>query len=194
MRALVLGASFFALCFGGAGASANSLQDDSFAGGARLCEVFLRQASELARTRSDNASLRAFAGREAAAAESVIDIIDARRSPNIASRDAQTTVASNDVVTGRSAFVENVGAATVGQASAGVSAMLPAVLVALDHLAASKGPAFDTLFKAAQIDASHQLASLYEAYGASGDDPALKQLAKSELTATNNRIAELTGF
>ena len=71
---------------------------------------------------------------------------------------------------------------------------MPAAAITLDHLSASKGQAFDTLFKATQVNALRQLAAFYNAYAMTGDDAALKHLAKSELAATNDRIAEIARF
>ena len=98
------------------------------------------------------------------------------------------------MTTGRSVAIDRVPDATDFSAPVGAGALMPAAAITLDRLSASKGQAFDTLFKATQLNALRQLAALFNAYGMTGDDPALRQLAKNELAATNDRIAEIGRF
>ena len=191
MRTLLLGTALVALCLGPSMAFAASAETDAFVANVRLNGYFLAKASDLASDRSENPDLRAFADKEAEAVESVIADVDARTAPAIATRDVPVTVASNELVTGRSAAVDRPSAAKGFSAPVGTGALMPAAMITLDRLSASKGQAFDTLYKATQINALHQLAALYNAYDMTGDDAALKQLAKNELASTNERIAEL---
>ena len=191
MRTLLLGTALVALCLGSPSAFAATAETEAFVANIRLNGYFLARASDLASDRSENTDLRAFADKEAKAEESVIADVDARTAPAIATRDVPVTVASNEVVTGRSAAVDRPSAAQGFSAPVGTGALMLAAMITLDRLSASKGQAFDTLYKATQINALRQLAGLYNAYGMTGDDAALKQLAQSELVSTNDRIAEL---
>lgn len=190
MRAMLLGTALAALCMGSSSSIAASAESDAFTANVRLDAFFLSRSSSLSIDRSENTDLRVFAGKEASAEAIVIDTIDRRTAPEI----APVTVASNDVLTGRSVAVDRVPLDEILAAPPGTGALMPATMITLDQLSASKGRAFDTLYKATQICALRQLAALYNAYSMTGDDVALKQMAKSELAATNDRIDELARF
>ena len=193
MRLLMLGASFVAVCLSSS-AFAASAETDAFVANVRVNGTFLEKASSLANDRSESTELRAFAGREGQAVKAVIGTIDARTAPEMVAQAEPVTLASNEVITGRSAAIDPPPAATAFSAPTGTGALMPAAAITLDHLSASKGQAFDKLFKATQVNALRQLAALYNAYAMTGDDAALKQLAKSEFAATNDRIAEIARF
>ena len=193
MRMLLLGTAFVALCVGSSPSVAASAETDAFVANVRLNAFFLSTSSSLANDRTENTDLRAFAGHEADAQEVVIETIDRRTAPEVA-QTAPVTVASNDLVTGRSVAVDRAPLDETLAAPPGSGALMPAAMITLDRLSASKGQAFDTLYKATQVNALRQLAGFYNAYGMTGDDPALKQMAKSALAATNDRIAELARF
>ena len=193
MRVVLLGAALAALCMGSSPSFAASAASDAFVANVRLNAFFLSRSSSLSGDRSENTDLRAFASKEASADEAVLDIIDRRAAPEIA-QTAPSTVASNDVLTGRSVAVDQVPLDEIFAAPPGTGALMPAAMITLDRLSASKGQAFDTLYKATQINALRQLAGLYNAYSMTGDDAALKQMAKNELAATNDRIDELARF
>ena len=192
MRKLLLGTVFAGLCLGSSASLAASAETNAFVANVRLNAVFLAKSSALASDRSENSDLRAFAGKEETAQDVVMAAVETRTAPEVA-QTVPITVASNDVLTGRSAAVDRAATSSFA-APAGTGALMPAAVITLDHLAGSKGQAFDTLFKATQINALRQLAGLYNAYSMTGDDAALKQLAKSELAATNERIADLARF
>ena len=194
MRTLSLGTAIAVICLTASSSFAASLETEVFVANVRLNGIFLSLASGLASDRSENTGLRAFADREAPDMEAVTANVEARTAPEVASRAVPMTVATNDVVTGRSVAVDSSPAETNFSAPVGTGALMPAAAITLDRLSASKGQAFDTLYKATQVNALRQLAALYNAYGMTGDDPALKQLAKTELGATNNRIAEIGRF
>ncbi len=194
MRTLLLGTTFVALCLTSSYCLAASAETDAFVANVRLNASFLAQASTLARDRSDNTDLRAFADREAQSMETVIAAVDARTSPEMTAQAVPMAVASNEVITGRSAAVDPAPAAIAFSAPVGTGALMPAAVITLDRLSASKGQAFDTLYKATQINALRQLSALYNAYAMTGDDAPFKQLATSELAATNDRIAAIGRF
>ena len=158
----------------------------------RLNAFFLARASDLSADRSENTALRTFAGKESAA-----DEVGRERSTSTHGRlrkwrrVAPVTVASNEVMTGRSAAVERGAGVETYAPPVGTGALMPAAMITLDQLAASKGQAFDALYKATQINALRQLSAVYNAYSMTGDDAALKQLAKDQLAATDARIAEI---
>ncbi len=193
MRMVLLGTAFAALCLGSLPSRAASTETDAFVANVRLNAFFLSRSSSLANDRSENTSLRAFADQEANAEEIVVETIDRRTAPEIA-QTAPVTVASNDLVTGRSVAVDQAPLDDTFAAPPGSGALMPAAMITLDRLSASKGHAFDTLYKATQVNALRQLAGFYDAYSMTGDDPALKQMARSELAATNERMAELARF
>ena len=193
MRALLLGTVLSALCLGSNASYAASIETDAFVANVRLDASFLEKASSLAEDRSENADLRAFAGRETEAERAIVAVVMARTAPEVMAQAVLTTVASDDVVTGRSVAVVQADAPPLS-APAGTGALMPAALITLDRLSASKGSAFDTLYKATQLTALRQLAAFYDAYAMTGDDAALRQLSKSELAATNGRIAQIGRF
>jgi predicted outer membrane protein len=61
----------------------------------------------------------------------------------------------------------------------------------LSRLAGSSGASFDSLYRDTQLDSLRQLATLYTDYVATGDDPALRNLAQSELPKIRMRIRDL---
>jgi len=61
----------------------------------------------------------------------------------------------------------------------------------LSRLSASSGASFDIFYRDTQLDSLRQLATLYTDYAAVGDDPALRNLAQSELPKIRMRIKEL---
>ena len=194
MRTLLLGSALIALCLGSSTSFAASVETDAFVGNVRVNADFLDQASILASDRSENTDLRTFAGKEAPAMAAVLSDLDARSTPDVAARAMPVTVASNDVLTGRSVAVDRASEAAAVSPPSGTGALMPAAAITLDRLSASKGLAFDTLYKATQVNALRQLAALYDAYVQTGDDAALRQLAKSELAATNDRLADIARF
>ena len=194
MRTLLLGSAFIALCLGSSTSFAASVETDAFVGNVRVNVDFLDQASILASDRSENTDLRTFAGKEAPAMAAVMSDLDARSTPDVAARTMPVTVALNDVLTGRSVAVDRASEAAAVSPPSGTGALMPAAAITLDRLSASKGLAFDTLYKATQVNALRQLAALYDAYVQTGDDAALRQLAMSELATTNNRLADIARF
>ena len=193
MRKLLVFTALSAICFASSPSFAASAETEAFVANVRLDAVFLASASDLAADRSENTDLRAFAGRESVAQKAAVATVDLRTSPEV-EQVLPMAVASNDVLTGRSAALDSAPATPDYVAPAGTGALMPAAVITLDRLAGSKGQAFDSLYKATQIDALRQLARLYNAYGMTGDDVALKQLSKNELAATHDRIADLARF
>jgi predicted outer membrane protein len=61
----------------------------------------------------------------------------------------------------------------------------------LSQLSASSGASFDILYRDTQLDSLRQLVTLYTDYAATGDDPALRNLARFELPKIKMRIKEL---
>lgn len=170
--------------------SASSAETDAFVANTRLDALFLEKSSRLASDHSDDPQLRSFAAEEGTAADDLIADVGRRFVPEVA-QTTSITVASNEIVTGRSAAVDREQASDRFAPPVGTGALMPAAIITLDHLASRHGQAFDMLFKATQIDALRQLAGLYNAYSLTGDDAALRQLAKTQLAATNERIAEI---
>ena len=193
MRHLLIGAAVAALCLVATPTLAASAETEAFIANARLGVVFLARSSELAADRSESTDLRSFAGHELAAQDAIAFTLERRTAPDVA-QAVPMAVASNDVMTGRSAALDVVQSEAEFAPPVGTGALMPAAMITLDHLAASKGQAFDSLYKTTQVGALRQLAALYNAYSMTGDDAALKQLAKTELASTNERIAELARF
>ena len=190
MRKMLLGTTFVAVCFASSSLFAASDETAAFVANVRVNAVFLGEASRLAGDRSENSGLQVFAGMEVGAERTVIADID-RHTPSEMVQAMPTTLASNEVITGRSAAVDGVSPGAPMAEPVGIGALMPAASITLDHLSASKGHAFDMLYKATQINALRQLAGLYGAYALTGDDAALKQAAKTELAGTNDRIAAI---
>ena len=190
MRLVPFGTALAALCVYAMPSFAASAASDAFVANVRLNAAFLGKASSMADDRSEHGGLRAFADKEASAEAVVIDMIDRRTAPEIASA-APMTVASAGVMTGRSVAVDPAPLEETLAAPVGTGALMPAAMITLDRLSASKGQAFDTLYRTTQVQALRQLAGLYEAYSMTGDDAALKQMAKRQLATTNDLIAEL---
>lgn len=195
MRKLLLGTAFAAVSFASVPAFAETAATEAFIANIRLDAVFLAKASDLAADRSDDAALKAFAGTEAAAEIAVISSIDERTAPEVAQtvpvQSGPINVASNDVVTGRSAATDATLSPMAFSAPAGTGALMPAAMISLEHLSSARGEAFDVLYKATQINALRQMAGFYNAYSLTGDNAALKQMAKDQLAAVNGRIAEI---
>ena len=192
MRSLLVGTSV--VFFFGAMSSvfAASPGTDAFVANVRLNALFVVESGKLAADRSENGALQSFANRETDAQGSVLVAIDTKTAPDIA-QVLPMAIAANDVVTGRSAAVTP-DVSTAYDAPAGSGAMMPAAMVTLDHLSSAKGEAFDTLYKATQINALRQMAALYNAYSMTGDDDGLRQMARTELAATDRAIAEIARF
>lgn len=193
MRKLTLGITFAVFCAGSVPYLAASPATDAFVANVRLGVTFLDQSSLLAADRTDNSDLGAFAGKEARDGAAVITALDRHTTLDVA-QTIPLAVASNDVMTGRSVAIDRTPVETSFSAPVGLGALMPAATITLDRLASSKGQAFVTMFKATQVDVLRQLAALYDAYSATGDDAALKQLARNERAAANDRIAEIGRF
>ena len=195
MRKLLLSTAFAAVSLVSVPAFAETAATEAFVANVRLNAVFLAKASGLAADHSDNAALRAFAGKEAAAEIEVVSAIDDRAMPEVAQsvpvQSGPLAVASNDVLTGRSAAIDAPVSPAAFGAPAGTGALMPAAMIAFDHLSSAKGEAFDALYKATQVNALRQLAALYNAYSLTGDDVGLRQMAIEQLAAVNGRIAEI---
>ncbi len=74
------------------------------------------------------------------------------------------------------------------------SGLLPSNREDYARLQSLSGRQFDELYRSTQQDALRQLAVLYRDYAASGDDPALRSLASSELPKVNRRLEEVSRF
>ncbi len=72
--------------------------------------------------------------------------------------------------------------------------LLPANRDDIERLKSLTGRQFDALYRSTQQDALRQLATLYRDYATSGDDPALRSLASSELPKVNRRLEEIARF
>lgn len=184
--------AFAVLCFGAGNSFAASPERDAFVANVRVNVAFLSLSSQLAADHSDSNDLRDFAAGEVAAERAVVSAIDLRAAPEVA-LSFPLAIASNDVVTGRSVAVD-APPSLAFSAPIGTGALMPAAVQSLSHLADSSGKTFDDLYRATQINALRQLSALYNSYAMTGDDAALKQLAKTQLDATNERIAALGRF
>ena len=172
---------------------AGSAETDAFVSNVRLEATFLARSSDLAADRSENTDLRRFASGEATSQDAVVADLGLRLTPQVA-QHVPVIVASEGVITGRSAAIDTARPSSSYTAPQGVGALMPAALITLDHLAASKGHAFDALYEATQNAALRQLAALYDVYSMTGDDAVLRQLAKTELATINGRIADIARF
>jgi predicted outer membrane protein len=158
---------------------------------------FLNDSSRMALDRSSNPMIRREAHRialeQTIAGNSMTAWADAHP-PLMTGRSAY----SSDPITGLASLPLNVivglgNTVTGGNivASNEGRALLRSQSEDLSRLTASSGASFDMLYRDTQLDALRQLATLYSDYAATGDDPALRNLAQIELPKVQMRIREL---
>ena len=156
-----------ALFFAASGASAASPATTSFLTNVSQNVDFLDRSSRFALTNSKAARVHSFAFSEAREQTLAANAID-----------GYAEAAKDALATGRSAATED--------------ARLPLGQEDLDSLEGLTGPAFDTEYKAKQLDALRQVVADYETYIARGDDPVLLAIAGRELPKAKRRL-ELLG-
>jgi predicted outer membrane protein len=158
---------------------------------------FLNDSSRMALDRSSNPLIRREAHRIAVeqtiAGNSMTAWADTNP-PVLTGRSAY----SGDPITGLASLPLNViigvgNTVTGGNivASSDGRALLRSQSEDLSRLSASSGASFDIFYRDTQLDSLRQLATLYTDYAAVGDDPALRNLAQSELPKIRMRIKEL---
>lgn len=167
---------------------AASPETEAFVAKTRLSVSFLTEASALVADRSDNAVVRDVAEGELTAGPSLVSTL-ARRAVEDDGRSGDVAMMGDGVLTGRSVAT---GASAAGFAPpSGTGAMMPAALITIERLVASKGGAFDALYVASQRAVLDDLEASFEAYDRTGDDAVLRQVARHELDAIRTRLAAL---
>ena len=136
---------------------------------------FLDQSSRLAMTNSKSAKVKTFAHDEATE-----QTLTANAFYDWSNQVIKVADGEPGLQTGRSVAVD------------GQAASAPLGQEELDALYGLNGKDFDDLYKQNQHDALAQVQADYEAYLATGDDPALKLIAARELPNVKKRLATLS--
>ena len=197
-------------------ASAGSPMSDAFVANVRPNVIFLDVSSRLAMDKSPSRAVRQFAHTEAKeqtiAANSITawTQISTYRGEAVALGGAPyysplapvavpvdvAAATTASILTGRSVAVDTpltvtpVGVMSTVGPTVG-SQLLPAQRDDLARLMSQTGSSFNGLYKSTQLDGLLQLSTLYSDYARNGDDPALRDLANSELPKISQRIREL---
>ncbi len=195
-------------------AFAASAASNAFIANARPNVIFLDESSRLALNISASRTVRGFAYSEAKEQTIAANSMTAWVQTNtvrgevaaigavpvtgliVAPVDvaAGVTDGIGNIVTGRSVALDAplapLTVVPVGPAPVG-SQLLPAGQDDLARLRGMSGRQFDSFYKATQIDALRQLATLYRSYQDNGDDPALRAIATRELPKVEARIRQV---
>ena len=194
-------------------AVAASTQTEAFVANVRPNVNFIDESSRLALDKASRHSVRTFAFREARDATITANSLVAWTQTNTLRGEAVAlstpvapalpvmsamtdlafapVAAATDVVTGRSVAIDAPLTVRPAATPAPAPILLPAEQDDLSRLRARSGREFEVFYKATQLDALRQLATIYSDYQVNGDDAALRALAARELPKINERIVEL---
>ena len=169
---------------------AASAATDAFAANIRLNAAYLAVSSKLAATNAQSDGIKMFASAERNSQADLLAALDGWQA-NQTTDEPSTKVASNTLDEGRSVAADDSFDVTKFSSPNGVGALMPAAAMTLEHLSAMKGAAFDALYKAVDTNVLKQIAGFCEAYAETGDDPALRDLARAELARAHASLDAL---